>query len=83
VGCCWIRISLPILTSHAAKALGVDNVVGTLEVGKEADIIVIDGNPLENINDLWKVDDVFFQGNLLDRGSDASLAAVRQIPPAL
>jgi imidazolonepropionase-like amidohydrolase len=71
------------VTSHAAQALGVDNVVGTLEVGKEADIIVIDGNPLENINDLWNVADVFFQGGLLDRGSDTSLSAIRQIPPNL
>ena len=29
--------------------------IGTLEAGKMADIVLIDGNPLTNINDLLKV----------------------------
>jgi imidazolonepropionase-like amidohydrolase len=70
------------VTSDAARALGMDNLVGMLEPGKEADIIVIDGNPAENINDLWKVSEVFFAGQRIERGSEASLAAVRQPRPA-
>ncbi len=31
-------------TSHAAKALGLDAVLGTLEVGKRADVVVFGGN---------------------------------------
>jgi len=34
-------------TKSSAEALHMDNLVGTLEVGKEADLLVIDGNPLE------------------------------------
>ena len=33
---------LKMATTNGAKALGIDNLVGTLEVGKKADIIVID-----------------------------------------
>ena len=56
------------VTSEAAKALGVDDAVGTLESGKAADIIVVDGNPTEDINSLWNVEDVFLAGQRLDRG---------------
>ena len=69
------------VTSEAAKALDVDRIVGTLEPFKEADVILIDGDPLKNINDLRKVFDVFFKGKLLDRGSENSLNSVRQWRP--
>lgn len=36
-------------TANAAKLLGVDKKVGTLTVGKLADIVAVQGNPLENI----------------------------------
>jgi len=35
-------------TVNAANALGLGDVIGTLEVGKQADIIVLNGNVLEN-----------------------------------
>ncbi|HSG43893.1 MAG TPA: amidohydrolase family protein [Anaerolineales bacterium] len=35
-------------TVNAANALGLGDVTGTLEVGKQADIIVVDGNPFED-----------------------------------
>ena len=66
------------VTSWAAEALGMDHMVGTLEPGKRADVLVVDGDPATDVNDLWNVADVFFNGERLDRGSDASLQAVRQ-----
>lgn len=36
-------------TLNGAKALRVDDITGTIESGKNADLLVIDGNPLENI----------------------------------
>ena len=70
------------VTSEAAKSLGVDSITGTLEPQKEADIIVVDGNPSENILDLWKVEDVFLAGERVDRGPGDFLSAIRQHPPA-
>ena len=37
-------------TKTAAEAIGIDNMVGTIEAGKIADIIVVEGNPIEDIN---------------------------------
>ena len=68
------------VTKWAAEALGVDDVVGTLEPAKQADILVVRGNPAEDVNALWDVEDVFFRGERVDRGSEESLAAVRQMP---
>jgi len=36
-------------TKYAAELLGIDNAVGTLEIGKIADILVIEENPLDSI----------------------------------
>lgn len=71
------------VTSWAAAALDMDDQVGTLEPGKLADVLVVNGNPADDINDLWNVADVYFGGNRLERGSDESLAAVRQQPAPL
>ena len=68
------------VTSWAADALGVSDTVGTLERGKAADVLVVRGNPADDINDLWNVEDVYFAGRRVERGSDESIAAVRQTP---
>ena len=36
-------------TSSAARLIGIQDVVGTIERGKEADLILVDGNPLRKI----------------------------------
>ena len=38
--------ALKAITINPAKLIGVDDVVGSLEVGKDADIVVTDGDPL-------------------------------------
>ena len=35
------------ITIYAAKICGVDERVGSLEVGKDADIAIFNGNPME------------------------------------
>ena len=35
-------------TVNSARVLEMEDSIGTLEVGKQADIIVLDGNPLED-----------------------------------
>ena len=39
--------ALATITTDAAKILGIDNRVGSLEVGKDADIALFDGDPFE------------------------------------
>ena len=40
-------------TLYGAQALGAENEIGSIEVGKLADIIIIDANPLENLQVLY------------------------------
>ena len=65
-------------TGSAAEALGLDD-VGTLEPGKQADMIVVNGNPSEDIKALWDVEEVFLGGQRIDRGSAESVAGIRQM----
>jgi imidazolonepropionase-like amidohydrolase len=39
-------------TSSAARLLGVDDRVGTIEVGKQADLVVVEGDPLTDLRRL-------------------------------
>src|SRR5918997_945373 len=41
---------ITIATKNGADALGIDNRVGTIESGKEDDIIILTSNPIENIS---------------------------------
>jgi len=41
--------AIEISTMRAAQCMGMDDMVGTIERGKEADLLVIDGDPLADI----------------------------------
>ncbi len=46
-----------------AKAMGLDSETGTLEIGKEADIAILEKNPLEDISNIRTVSSVMTNGN--------------------
>jgi len=54
-------------TVNAAKVLEMEDTIGTLEVGKQADLIVLDGNPLDEnfITTIGKVIYVIKNGELV------------------
>lgn len=54
--------ALQTSTINAAKALNVDKDLGSLEVGKIANISIVEGNPLENIRDTQRVKYVLMNG---------------------
>jgi imidazolonepropionase-like amidohydrolase len=56
---------LKIMTIHAANTLGRGKEIGSLEAGKLADIVLIDGNPLQESQDLLKVRVVIKGGEVL------------------
>src|SRR5262245_32507853 len=56
---------IKILTHNAAATIGRDKDIGTLENGKLADLVVIDGDPLANIDDLLKVKAVIKNGQIV------------------
>ena len=54
--------AISISTLNGAKYMGRDAKVGSLAVGKQADLVVIGGNPAATIADIRKVETVFKQG---------------------
>ncbi len=59
-------------TRNAAHVCRLESVLGTLEVGKLADLLVVDGNPVEDIDALEKVRIVIHGGSIV-RGDGAEL----------
>jgi imidazolonepropionase-like amidohydrolase len=58
--------AIQALTLNSAKAVGIDGDRGSIEVGKRADLILVDGRPHERIEDLEKVDTVVLDGKILE-----------------
>jgi len=54
--------AIHIATSNGAEFLGELEKIGTLAAGKQADLVVIDGDPSGNIKDIEKVETVFKDG---------------------
>lgn len=60
--------AITIATKNAAKAIGIDKDFGTLEVGKTADFLILDANPLNNIKNTEKINAVYKAGKLVSKG---------------
>ena len=59
------REVLTCATRHGAELLGIERETGTLEPGKAADVVLVEGNPLENIEAVKDVCATFCKGELL------------------
>jgi len=60
--------ALSLITINPAKQLAIDNRVGSIEVGKDADLAIFDRHPLSNFA---KVEKVYIDGELyFDRAND-------------
>ncbi|MCT1901908.1 amidohydrolase family protein [Oceanobacillus sojae] len=55
-------------TINSAKIAGVDEKYGSLEEGKIANFIVLENNPIEDINEIENVEKVYFNGELVEIG---------------
>jgi len=54
--------AIQIATQNGAKLLGLDDRIGSIAAGKQADLVVIDGNPASHIADIEKIELVFKDG---------------------
>mgnify|MGYP006273723453 FL=1 len=65
-------------TLHGAKYLGMEADIGSLEEGKLADLVVIDGNPLEDLKQTENVDLVMVNGRLFDAATMDQIGNVEE-----
>ena len=69
--------ALQAATINAARAMHWEDRLGSVEVGKLADIVLLDANPLEDITNVRKIHAVVADGRFLDRTTlDAFLSRV-------
>lgn len=57
--------ALQAATIAGAQALQIDHLVGTVEAGKQADLIIVEGNPLDDIQALQNIKIVIRNGRWL------------------
>jgi len=62
------REALETATLNPAIFFGREGDLGTVEVGKSADLLLLDANPLDDIRNTRKVAGVVLQGRYLSRG---------------
>jgi hypothetical protein len=59
--------ALQSATLNAARYLGVTDAFGSVEVGKIADLVLLEGNPLEDIRNTRKISAVVVNGKVFDK----------------
>ncbi|MBI1763053.1 MAG: CIA30 family protein [Acidobacteria bacterium] len=75
--------ALTAATGNAAKALHVDGERGTIAPGKLADVLLIEGAPHRNIQDIEKIRHLFLGGRELDRAAlahDIAAPGITRLP---
>ena len=82
--------ALQAATRNAARFMGLEKELGTIEAGKLADLVLLDANPLEAIVNTRKIHGVVFNGRFFSRAAldemlsnTEALAAKTKLPIAL
>jgi imidazolonepropionase-like amidohydrolase/ABC-type multidrug transport system permease subunit len=69
----WVQAGIPAAvalqaaTSNAARLLGAANRFGAIRKGMEADLLLVDGNPLEDVKTTERISLVVFKGERVRR----------------
>jgi imidazolonepropionase-like amidohydrolase/ABC-type polysaccharide/polyol phosphate export permease len=82
----WVEAGIPpgvalqAATLNAAKTLGAESRIGSIRQGREASLILVEGNPLEDISALERITYVLFRGEHVDRPGLFTQGALDQAP---
>ena len=72
--------ALRTATAVPARALGLEETAGTVEVGKRADLVLLDADPLRDIRNTRRIRAVVLDGRIFDRAAlDALLEHVERL----
>ena len=58
---------IQIATKNGAQSMGISNSTGTIEKGKQADMLVLLSNPVENIGNIKNIELVINNGKIVNR----------------
>lgn len=58
---------IKIATKNGAEALDIINQTGTIEPGKQADILILSSNPIEDIENVKRVETVISNGKVIEK----------------
>ena len=67
-------------TRNGAEILGLEEDLGTVAVGKSADFIGLNANPLDEITNSRKIDRVYLRGHQVDRARLRAMWASSNAP---
>jgi imidazolonepropionase-like amidohydrolase len=71
----WVKAGIPAAvalqaaTYNAAKLLRAENRIGLVQPGHDANLLIVDGNPLDDISASERISSVVFKGERIDRAS--------------
>jgi hypothetical protein len=61
--------AIRVATFNSARIMNADGEWGSLQTGRVANVLIVNGNPAEHISDARKLETVILQGKILDRAS--------------
>lgn len=68
--------ALQSATSGAARALGVGHLTGSLKVGLDADVLLLDGDPMAELSAIQRVVQVYSRGEAFKSGANPVAASL-------
>jgi imidazolonepropionase-like amidohydrolase len=71
---------IKIATRNGAQALGIEENVGTIEPGKQADMIILSDNPVDEIGNTKKIEAVINNGHFIkDKKQEILICLIRTL----
>jgi imidazolonepropionase-like amidohydrolase/ABC-type multidrug transport system permease subunit len=61
------KVAIQAATYNAARLLGAESRIGSIQKGRDADLLLVDGNPLEDITATERISQIIYKGERINR----------------